>query len=288
MQASDDNPLNMIDIPFEHAPTREHPIRVRSRPVPAGASFARHAHPWAQLAYSSRGVLRMASIDTTWIVPPSRAVYVPPNVWHHVVIVEDAYLRTLYIDESVCPPGLDACRVVEVSALMRELIAALDEATLPRRREALLSELLLDEMMRSRPLPLAVPLPAEKRLRALCEGVLADPAGAETLDAAAARVGASTRTIARLFRQELGVSFSQWRQQAVLARAIPLLSQGHPLARVARELGYHSQSAFSAMFRRAFGESPRAFFSREDSGVAPPDEHRHDRDDEPVEPSTSA
>jgi hypothetical protein len=66
----------------------------------------------------------MASTDTTWIVPPSRAVYVPPNVSHHVVIVEDAYLRTLYIDESVCPPGLDACRVVEVSALMRELIAA--------------------------------------------------------------------------------------------------------------------------------------------------------------------
>ena len=88
---------------------------------------------------------------------------------------------------------------------------------------------------------------------------------------AAARVGASTRTIARLFRQELGVSFSQWRQQAVLARAIPLLSQGHALARVAHELGYQSQSAFSAMFRRAFGESPRAFFTREQGAAASPD-----------------
>jgi AraC-like DNA-binding protein len=75
-------------------------------------------------------------------------------------------------------------------------------------------------------------------------------------------VGASTRTIARLFRQELGVSFSQWRQQAILARAIPLLSQGRPLSHVARELGYQSQSAFSAMFRRAFGKSPRAFIER--------------------------
>jgi AraC-like DNA-binding protein len=27
-------------------------------------------------------------------------------------------------------------------------------------------------------------------------------------------------------------------------------------------LGYQSQSAFSAMFRRAFGESPRAFIER--------------------------
>ena len=71
---------------------------------------------------------------------------------------------------------------------------------------------------------------------------------------------------ARLFQRELGVSFSQWRQQAVLARAIPLLSQGRPLAQVARELGYQSQSAFSAMFRRAFGESPRAFFVRDGRG----------------------
>jgi AraC-like DNA-binding protein len=96
----------------------------------------------------------------------------------------------------------------------------------------------------------------------LCEAVIADPANSDSLEQWAASVGASTRTIARLFRQELGVSFSQWRQQALLARAIPLLSQGRPLAHVAQELGYQSQSAFSAMFRRAFGKSPRAFIER--------------------------
>lgn len=48
---------------------------------------------------------------------------------------------------------------------------------------------------------------------------------------------------------------------------------------VAEELGYQSQSAFSAMFRRAFGQSPRAFIARdiahrEDNGttLATPDE----------------
>jgi AraC-like DNA-binding protein len=105
-------------------------------------------------------------------------------------------------------------------------------------------------------------MPNEKRLRALCEAVIADPTHGESLEYWASSVGASTRTIARLFRQELGVSFSQWRQQAILARAIPLLSQGRPLSHVALELGYQSQSAFSAMFRRAFGASPRAFIER--------------------------
>jgi len=252
----------VIDIPPEVAPTPTHPIRVRSRPLPAGVYIAQHTHAWAQLAYSSRGVLRVATPGTTWMVPPSRAIWVPPRVTHEVVIVEDAFLRTLYVDETVIPPGIDACRVVEVSGLLRETIAALDERAIPPARERLLGTLALDEITRSAPLPLAVPMPEEKRLRALCEALLADPAGPGSLEYWAAHVGASTRTIARLFRQELGVSFSQWRQQAILARAIPLLNQGRPMAAVARELGYRSQSAFSAMFRRAFGESPRAFIAR--------------------------
>jgi AraC-like DNA-binding protein len=266
-----------LDIPAESSPTLAHPIRVRSRPVPAGVRIARHTHAWAQVACTTRGVLRIAAEGSTWMVPPSRAIWVPPNVTHEVVIVEDAFLRTLYIDASVVPLGLDACRVVEVSPLLREVAVALDDLTISRERERLLGTLALDEITRSRPLPLSIPMPTDKRLLALCEAVLADPASADSLEHWATLAGASTRTIARLFRRELGVSFSQWRQQAVLARAIPLLSQGRPLAQVALLLGYQSQSAFSAMFRRAFGESPRAFFvrdgePRDDSHTAAPGE----------------
>ncbi len=174
MLSADTPVLVMTDIPPHHAPTRDHPIRIRSRPMPAGHGFAGHTHPWAQLAYSSRGVLRMTSMSTTWIVPP--------NVPHQVEVIEDAFLRTIYIDESACPVGPSGCQVVEVSPLMHEVIAALDARQLPGRREALLCELLQDEMMRSRPLPLGVPLPTEKRLRELCEAVLADPAHAQTLE----------------------------------------------------------------------------------------------------------
>ncbi|OLL30699.1 AraC family transcriptional regulator [Burkholderia sp. SRS-W-2-2016] len=253
---------SFADIPPEFAPNATHPIRVRSRPMPAGSHIARHTHAWAQVAYASRGVLRVATVGTTWMVPPSRAIWLPPHVTHEVVSVEDAFLRTLYITENAVPAVLDTPRVVEVSNLLREVIAALDTSALSATREQLLGALALDELTRSEPLPLSVPMPSEKRLRALCEAVIADPTHGESLEQWAAQVGASTRTIARLFRQELGVSFSQWRQQAILARAIPLLSQGRPLSHVAQELGYQSQSAFSAMFRRAFGTSPRAFIER--------------------------
>ncbi|MBI0328031.1 AraC family transcriptional regulator [Burkholderia plantarii] len=267
-----------IDIPPEFSPTPEHPLRVRSRPMASSMRIPQHTHAWGQLAYASRGVLRVATAGTTWMVPPSRAIWIPPHTAHEIVVVEDAFLRTLYIDESTIPGGLDACRVVEVSGLLRELIVALDVRTLAQTRERMLTPLILDELTRSEPLPLAVPMPTEKRLRALCEAVLAHPAQAESLDHWAAGVGASTRTIARLFRQELGVSFTQWQQQALLARAIPLLNQGRPMSHVAHELGYQSQSAFSAMFRRAFGKSPRAFMLG-DAGAATAD---------PAEPTDSA
>jgi len=255
--------VHFVDIPPEFAPTRAHPIRVRSRPMPAGERITMHMHAWAQLAYAPRGVLRLAIESSSWIVPPSRAIWVPPHVPHEVVVVEEAYMRTLYIDESAVPAGLESCRVM----------AAMDMADLAPAREKLLGALALDELARAAPLPLSVPMPREKRLRALCEALLADPGNTDSLEYWAASVGASTRTIARLFRQELGMSFSQWRQQAVLARAIPLLNQGLALSRIARELGYQSQSAFSAMFRRAFGESPRAFMVRgHERTEAPPGE----------------
>ncbi|MCD9227474.1 AraC family transcriptional regulator, partial [Ralstonia pseudosolanacearum] len=124
-----------------------------------------------------------------------------------------------YVDPSVVTGTLAQCRVMEVSPLLRELIAAMDvRRPLSAAREQAVATLILDELHRSAPLPLDLPMPTDKRLRALCERVMADPGTPLTFDA-----------LARRFRDELGVNFSQWRQQAVLASAIPLMSQGLPL-----------------------------------------------------------
>ncbi|VVD81369.1 HTH-type transcriptional regulator NimR [Pandoraea pneumonica] len=250
-------------VPPEYAPTPERPVRLRARPIPDNMYVPDHRHAWAQVAYTPRGVIQIAVSDAAWIVPPSRAIWIPPDVEHSLQVNEPSYLRTLYVHRDFIPAGLDHCRVVEVSALLRELIAAIDvpEDELDAAREQLLGGLILDELRRASPLPLEVPLPRDKRLLTLCNAMLADPARAWTLDQWARYAGASPRTIGRLFRQELNMSFVQWRQQVILAQAIPLASKGYPLARIARELGYRSQSAFSAMFKRTFGRTPSEFFA---------------------------
>jgi AraC-like DNA-binding protein/quercetin dioxygenase-like cupin family protein len=260
-------PLGDTD-PFQ--PNRGRPVRVRSRSMTADAHFDPHRHPWAQLAYCATGILQVsaagegnASGDVTYIVPPSRAVWIAPGALHSVHVLEDAQFRTLYIDASVTPPGWTGCRVLVVSPLLRELVQALDAPELARGREALLTQLVLDELRGAATQQLGVPLPSvqggDKRLRALCEAVLRAPAERATLAQWSAEVGASERTMARLFREQLGTSYQQWRQQAVLAHALPLLARGLPVSHVAAATGYASDSAFTAMFKAAMGQPPSQF-----------------------------
>jgi AraC-like DNA-binding protein len=182
-----------------------------------------------------------------------------------VHVLEAAQFRTLYLDASVAPAGWTGCRVLVVSPLLRELVPALDAPGLAREREKLLTDLLLDELRGATTHALGVPLPpaqsGDKRLRALCEAVLRAPAERATLAQWAADVGASERTMARLFREQLGTSYQQWRQQVVLAHALPLLARGMPVGQVAAASGYASESAFTAMFKTAMGQPPSRFQS---------------------------
>ncbi len=285
-------PLTPVGDTDPFRPSVDRPVRVRARHMAVDTHFEPHHHAWGQLAYCASGVLRVtaaqyAGVDdaTTYIVPPSRAVWIAPGARHAVDALEDAAFRTLYIDASAAPPGWMGCRVIVVSPLLRELVRALDELgqapsqpavevevaaspddeIRPARssREQLLAHLVLDEMAGAATQPLGVPLPhpqtGDKRLRALCEAVLRAPAERATLADWARDIGASERTVARLFRDELGTSYQQWRQQVVLAHALPLLARGLPVGQVASASGYASDSAFTAMFKAAMGQPPSAF-----------------------------
>ena len=156
-----------------------------------------------------------------------------------------------------------------VSPLLRELVRSLDAAAeqpLSAARETWLSALVLDEITHADTQALGVPLPhpqtGDKRLRALCEAVLRAPSERATLAEWAADIGASERTVARLFRTELATSYQQWRQQAILAHALPMLAHGTPVSQVAAASGYSSDSAFTAMFKAAMGQPPSHFQSK--------------------------
>ena len=261
-------------------PTAARPVRAKLRWLAADTQVMPHSHPWAQVAISTTGVIRLTVSQGTYIVPPSRALWIPPGVEHAVTMVEDADLRTLYFHQprGRCGPGVPRgeegawrqCRVLEVSDLLRALVRempttpdggpALRPADL--RREQHLSALIRDELARAAAVKLGVDLPQDKRLRHLCEAVLSDPTRHDTLADWAQDTGASPRTVARLFRAELGSTFTQWRQQVILAKAVSLAAGRMPMGQIAAELGY-SASAFSAMVRKSVGQPPGRFLGQQ-------------------------
>lgn len=258
---------------FEPGPQR--PVRCRARAMGHDTQFEPHHHPWGQLAYCGSGLLQVTVADrpidgsagreTTTIVPPSRAVWIPPGARHAVTMLEASQLLTLYVDASVVQPDWHSTRVLVVSPLLRELVLAMDQPhhAVHAQRQRALATLVLAEMAHAPTQPLGVPMPdpqrGDRRLRALCEAVLNAPAQHATLAAWAIDSGASERTLARLFREELGMGFQRWRQQVVLAHALPMLARGAPVSQVAAASGYASDSAFSAMFRASLGQPPTRF-----------------------------
>ncbi len=242
-------------------PSATEPVTVNVRTLPPDVVVPSHHHPWAQLAYPIRGAIRICAAGTAWIVPANRAVWIPPEIDHDVTVLGAVELRTLYISSAAAPLPLDACTVVDVSPLLRALCEAIAEGAGDTRHH-LMMRLALEEMRIARPLSLGLPLPRDRRLKTLCDALMADPADGRGLAEWAEQVGASERTLARLFQSELDTSFGAWRQQLRLARAVDEISRGLPVAQVAATVGYASQAAFSAMFSRALGVPPSRFGGR--------------------------
>ncbi len=239
------------------------PVVAVAGDYPPGHWITPHSHARAQLVYASAGVMMVTAGPGIWLVPPQRALWVPARLEHEIRMRGAVKMRTLYIDTEAVPGLPEACGVVVVSALLRELI--LLATTLPddyalNGPDGRLMAVLLDQLKALPTVPLHLPQPRDRRLLRITESLQADPGDARSLEAWAAVAGASARTLARLFLRETGMSFRAWRHQARLLQALVWLAERKAVTSVALDLGYDSPSAFIAAFKRAFGVTPARYF----------------------------
>lgn len=190
---------------------------------------------------------------------PSHAppIWVPAGTVHSHQAHGEIELHLIGIPADVHPLGVDEPTVLSVSPLLRELILACtrDPADVtPEHRR--LRAVLYDQLRVSPQQPLHVPTPTAPQLKALCAILHADPADNRTLASLGAEVGASGRTLSRLFRADLGMTFPQWRTQLRLSHALVLLAEDTPVTVVAHRCGWSSASAFIDVYRSAFGHTP--------------------------------
>lgn len=235
------------------------PIAAMAKGFTDGHEIAPHHHTRDQLVYSLTGVMRVRTKTEAWIVPPDRAVYLPGQTEHAISMRGEVQMRTLYISRDAHDDLPPAPTVLEVSPLLRELVLALIEEPViydERGRAGAVAFLILAEIAKAERLSLVIPMPRDPRLLRLCNALLENPASRLTLDNWVDTAGASSRTLARLFEAELGMSFSAWRQRVRFHNAMEAIVGGEPISRVAERNGYRSSSAFSAAFRKAMGQAP--------------------------------
>lgn len=240
------------------------PVVAYRRDLVDGETIPPHSHRRAQLVYASEGVMTVTTGDGAFVVPPQRAVWLPGGVEHRIDARGRVAMRTLYVGVGAAPDlPRDVC-VLHVTPLLRELIlAAVDmpQSFAPNSPEHRLMSVIFDQIRALPVAPLALPMPKDRRLKRVADALLDDPADGRGLDHWARIVGASARTLARLFQHETAMSFRAWRQQLRLLRAMEMLAAGQPVTTVALDLGYDSPSAFTAMFRRTLGTTPKRYFT---------------------------
>ncbi|MFC7876205.1 helix-turn-helix domain-containing protein [Isoptericola sp. NPDC057391] len=236
------------------------------RHLATGDDVDLHQHEDHQLIYASTGVLEVTVEQGTWFTPSTRAAWIPggtPHVWqvHGATTVRFVGVPLSLYPGSLYPSTEHDPALLLVSPLFRELVVACSEngaATTPAARRML--DVLVDQL-RPAPQPATmVPALHDPRLREVQAIVEAELAGSPTLGELGRRVGASERTLSRLFRDTVGMSFTTWRNQVRLHRANHLLAEGRTVTQVAAACGFATPSAFVAVFRAAFGRTPGSMF----------------------------
>ena len=224
---------------------------------------APHAHPRGQLIYASKGIMKVICKQKSWIIPPSQAVWIPPNLIHDVSFPKKVLMRNLFIDESATTNLPKLCTVIKVSSLLHHLI--LKASKLPEQYpinspEYRLMMVIIDELSLAEKTTLFLPLGNDKRLLKVMNILLNDINETRCLNELSKLAGASSRTIARLFIKETNLTFGTWRNRLKIQNSVRLLSEGKSISEISYLLGYNSSSAFIEMFRKNMGITPMKYF----------------------------
>jgi AraC-like DNA-binding protein len=213
--------------------------------------------------YAATGVLAVHTVNGTSIVPANRVAWTPAGFTHHHRAHGDTDMRIVFLAPALARLIPDHPAVFQASDLAREVLLALTgpgnydgtPARSPSAHDRLV-RVLVDELHEAREQPLHLPEPHDDRLLAIARMLRDEPGNNATLAEFGRTIGASTRTLSRLFASELGMTFYEWRTQLRIYHALVLLAEGHDTTQTAYACGWANPSGFIAAFTNLIGTTP--------------------------------
>lgn len=241
-----------------HDPLRSEAIAVATFSLDPGQWYEKHSHSQHQLIWARTGVLGVKVGDSQWVLPTSRALWVPAGTPHQTGASTSAEMVSPLLLPERCNVPWREPTVIVVDDLLGPLITYLaQDLDVDARGRA--ERVALDILRPALARPISIPMPNDDRAMAVADIVLADPGDRRTLEALARSVGSSRRTLTRLFADETRMPFHVWRSQVRVQAGVTRLAAGHPVARTAFAVGYSTPSAFTTAFNRVLGTTPSEY-----------------------------
>lgn len=226
-----------------------------------------HTHDEGHLVYAARGVISVHTDHGTSIVPANRLAWTPASFTHHHRAHGATDMRIVFLPTGLAKRIPDRPAVFLASGLAREVVLALTSRHLEDRGRARLQRVLVDELHEATEQPLQLPEPQDDRLRTVANLLHENPADNTSLAELGRRAGAGARTLSRLFHNELGMTFYEWRTQLRIYHALVLLAAGHDTTYVSHACGWANPSGFITAFTAVVGTTPGRHRA-EQSGLA--------------------
>ncbi len=219
-------------------------------------------HQRSLLVYVVRGALHCEADNNIWIAPPTVVLWLPSGTLHNAYAYGDYESYAVWVDADAGMPK--KCCIASVTPLLRELL--LRASTFPEKapadsHESRILAVIMGEIGLLPWESLGLPMPTGKRLRPLVEAMISDPSSKAPASEWAAGFGFSERTMSRLFLQDVGMSFGDWKRQLLVTIALQRMANGSAVQTVALSLGYESASSFIAMFKRTLGKPPGQYLA---------------------------
>ncbi|MEV7243019.1 helix-turn-helix transcriptional regulator [Streptomyces sp. NPDC093248] len=242
---------------------------------PSGGTGAVQSHARGHLVYAATGVLAVHTDRGTSIVPADRIAWTPAGYTHQHRAHGDTDMRIVFLAPSLARLIPDRPAVFLASGLAREVLLALTEqhkyrhdgSTYSRAARSRLLRVLIDELRETQEQPLHLPKPQDDRLQAIARLLSEKPADNASLTELGKTTGASSRTLSRLLRDELGMTFHEWRTQLRIYHALVLLADGHDITQTSHACGWANPSSFIAAFTNVIGTTPGRYRASRQSAV---------------------
>ncbi|MER1977782.1 MULTISPECIES: AraC family transcriptional regulator [Pseudocitrobacter] len=229
-----------------------------------GESDPPHHHLEGQLLFASRGVMLVETEGHRWVIPPQRALWLPPLQIHSYHLLSQTDLQSVYFSSSLIAECTNFTKshdvhVITATPLVKELIQGIFSQEYNGSSQRKMALLLLEILSEAAPLATELPMPRDERLFCATQELLVNHRWEAAMSDLAYIANMSERTFSRLFIKDTGFSFRTWKQRARVCASLDLLANGIPVKQVAYQLGFSCPAAFSAAFRAIIGKTPGHF-----------------------------